>query len=110
MSNLNPDQFSFVKAEPKSMGGSKNHVLQALGADGSPLGGIEWRHSTGEVHNITVSPEARRQGLATSLWTRANEIAEETRGVKQPRHSPQRTNDGDAWARSLGSRLPRRQS
>ena len=51
---------------------------------------------------------AQRKGVATALLGKAREIAGETRGVRPPRHSPDRTAAGEAWARSLVERLPKR--
>lgn len=55
-----------------------------------------------KVRNIVVNQDHQRQGVATGMWNYAQE-----QGLK-PRHSADRTNDGDAWARSVSSRLPRR--
>lgn len=99
-------QFQFEKATPKSMDGSRNHVVRAM-VNGEHAGAVLWNHKSGEVHNITVHPSYQRQGLATGLWHEAKRVAEQTRGVRSPRHSPDRTDAGEGWARSLGERLPR---
>jgi GNAT superfamily N-acetyltransferase len=72
------------------------------------VGRIGWKAKTGEISKVEVHPTVRRQGLATELLRRAKDVAAGTRGVKPPRHSPNRTNEGEAWARSLDQRLPRR--
>jgi len=60
-----------------------------------PAGNVDW---------VEVDPSHQRQGLATKMWEHANEI-----GVRpSPKHSPDRTDKGDAWARAVGGRLPRR--
>jgi GNAT superfamily N-acetyltransferase len=133
--------FIFHQANPKSMGGSSSHLLEAwdqdyplahvnprdrvktvsqqlgrdaMGNDMSEagmnhlVGRIGWKAKTGEISKVEVHPTARRQGLATELLRRAKDIAAGTRGVKPPRHSTNRTNEGEAWARSLNQRLPRR--
>lgn len=133
--------FVFHQANPRSMGGSSSHVLEAwdqdhplahvdprdrvktvsqqlgrdaMGNDMSEagmnhlVGRIGWKAKTGEISKVEVHPTARRQGLATELLRRAKDVAAGTRGVKPPRHSTNRTNEGDAWARSLKQRLPRR--
>jgi hypothetical protein len=69
-----------------------------------PLGSVSWSHKGGEV--LGIHSAVRRQGIATSLWHEAKRVAGETRGVTTPRHSSFRTKEGEAWARSLGERLP----
>lgn len=121
---LSPNQFDFVftPARPKSMEAQADRTLmyhklsafhkptqELTGGRAGFAGNILWHHKTGEIGNIGVSPHFQRRGLATSMYGRAKEIAADTRGVRPPRHSAQRTEAGEAWARSLGERLPRRQ-
>ena len=54
------------------------------------------------VRNIEVDPAARRQGVATMLWKKAQEAN------LNPAHSKQRSAEGDAWARKVGGELPKR--
>lgn len=98
------EEPQFTKATPRSMGGSLVHRLSLGDAF------IEWRHDDGVVHKVEVPTSQRRQGIATDLWNKAHEVAAATRGVKPPRHSPDRTTSGDAWARSLGDgrQVPRK--
>jgi ribosomal protein S18 acetylase RimI-like enzyme len=111
---LNPDQFHFAfrQAKPKEMESRPMHELRVYGETrgryGS-MGEMYWHHKTGEIANITVHEPFRRQGVATAMLGHARQLAGETRGVRPPRHSPDRTESGEAWARSLGERLPRRQ-
>lgn len=72
------------------------------------MGELKWSAKTGEIHNIAVDWDARRMGVATGMWQEAHRLAGETRGVRAPRHSAERTDAGEAWARSLGGRLPER--
>jgi ribosomal protein S18 acetylase RimI-like enzyme len=111
--NISSRQFEFHKAEPRSMWGDGAHTLNAIDAVGphrnpERIGFLRWSHKTGEISSIEVFGGHQRQGVATGLWNEAHRIAGETRGVKPPRHSPDRTDAGEAWARSLGGRLPRR--
>ena len=103
---LSPDQFSFVKATPREMGGSATHQVR-VGERGT-IGMLSWHHKTGEITGIDVSPPYRRQGVATQMLGEARRIAGGTRGVTAPKHSTDRTDAGEAWARSLGERLPKR--
>lgn len=106
---LSPDQFHFTKATPRSMEAQADqtkmyHQLHVTGVGAS----MYWHPKTGEIKNIGVPSDQQRRGVATQMWREAHRIAGETRGVRAPRHSPTRTDAGDAWARSLGGRLPRR--
>jgi GNAT superfamily N-acetyltransferase len=78
------------------------------GTHAPPAASISWHHKTGEIQGIFTAQEHQRQGIATSMLGEARRIAGETRGVTSPRHSSYRTNSGEAWARSTGDRLPRR--
>ncbi|WP_425592352.1 hypothetical protein, partial [Dermacoccus nishinomiyaensis] len=49
-----------------------------------------------------VHPDHRRKGLATEMWQHALSA-----GVPI-KHSPRRSDSGDAWARSVGGDLPDR--
>ena len=128
-------QFStvFHPANPRSMGGRTTHTLEAWSPEhagtawaqahpserdtyaGSsvdpghrPISSMSWHHQTGEIKGVYTDPEHRRQGVASALYQHGQEIAGATRGVPKPRHSTFRTNSGDAWARSVGGRLPKR--
>ena len=75
-------------------------VLLAM-AGGEEVGRITWQSKEfgspiGMIHGITVKEDWRRRGIATALYERAKQI--------EPRlhHSPDRTDDGKAWIRSLG--------
>lgn len=102
-------QFNFTPAQPRSMEGPYRHSLEAKVGD-QTVGHLDWSHKSGEVHWIGVEDTHRRQGIATALWQHAQGIAAETRGVKPPRHSTDRTTLGDAWARSVSNRLPKNQA
>jgi hypothetical protein len=123
----------FHPANPKSMGGLSVHTIEAWEpehADSSwaqehpserrrwegsyvdpghrPMGSMSWHHKTGEIIGVYTSKQFQRQGVASSLWSQGHEIAGETRGVPAPKHSPQRTDAGDAWSKAVGGRRPRR--
>lgn len=74
---------------------------------GEPIGIASMRWSSRGVINIEVDPEHQRQGVATAVWNEAHRLAEENARIPKPKHSPDRTNAGDAWARAVGGRLPR---
>jgi hypothetical protein len=60
------------------------------------------------ILNIGVDPEHVRRGVATAMWHEGHRLAEQHGRIPKPKHSPDRTAMGDAWARSVGGRLPRR--
>jgi len=122
----------FHPANPKAMGGISTHTVEAWAPDhastdwaqahpserdtyaGSsldpgirPISSLSWHHKTGEIRGVYTTPELQRQGVASSLFSEAQSIAGQ-RGVSVPKHSSDRTTAGDAWARSVGGRLPRR--
>ena len=57
----------------------------------------------GVCNDVWVANDYRRNGIATAMWA----IAEELLGIR-PRHSTNRTPEGEAWAQSLGEKLPER--
>lgn len=58
----------------------------------------------GTITSMGVHPEHRRKGVASAMWSHA-------RGMGVPlRHSSERSDAGDAWARSIGGNLPERTS
>jgi ribosomal protein S18 acetylase RimI-like enzyme len=92
---------------------------QSIDASGLPQGGrrvgfMEWEKSEGsesatEILEIEVSPEHRRKGLATAALKHSQTVARASKGaIPIPSHSPQRTPEGDAWAKSTGDTLPPR--
>jgi hypothetical protein len=126
-------QFVFHQATPGQMGGTPYHTVEVWSAEhaatpwartdpverarwtGSsedpgiePISSMSWSHKTGEIQGIYTHHEHQRRGHATRMWHESQRIAGETRGVVNPRHSADRTTSGEAWARSLGGRLPRR--
>ena len=92
---------------PTTEDGRRNiRVLRLELALGDDTAYIDWEPS-GELYYIKVPVEYRRQGLATKLWKSAQEHARES-GLPSLTHSSYRTNEGDAWAKSLGEKLPTR--
>lgn len=82
------------------------HVIEAFHPEDGKVARMEWMgRAPYAIHSLDVDPEHRRQGLATAMWDWAQQNAR-----PKPRHSEQRTDMGEAWARSVGGRLPRRVS
>lgn len=67
---------------------------------------MQWDDKTGEITTLSVPYDKRRQGVATALWHRAHQLSAE-RGITPPVHSRKRTEEGNAWAKSVGGELPR---
>jgi len=100
---LNSIQFQY---DTDDVGGSKpHHVLTARVGD-EQVGKLRW--SATSVRGIDVPEEHQRQGIATALWEHGQSLAAENPKIPAPKHSSDRTRAGDAWARSVGGRLPRR--
>jgi GNAT superfamily N-acetyltransferase len=73
------------------------------------VGRMSWHPRTGAVQWVGTDKEYRRLGVATTLWEKAHKLAADT-GIKAPEHSAHRWAEGDAWAKSVGGRLPRKRS
>lgn len=69
---------------------------------GRYIGSMTWHPTSHEVTAVHVDERFQRQGVASEMWRFGQELR------PRPKHSPDRTNAGDAWARSVGGRLPRR--
>ena len=108
--------FTFIKANPKAKYGKGYHSIYTndvlFKPDGSlknsPTGVFQWHHKTGEILNVTVDSDHQRQGIATQMYRHAHEISANEQGVVPPKHSDDRTDQGDSWAKSLGERVPKR--
>ena len=109
--SLSNYQFRFEKGNPKSpIGKETRHTVVAETNDGDYVGNLEW-YSRGNNHisDLFVEENYRREGVATEMFNYAHEMAKTTRGVQPPKHSPDRTDEGDSWAKSTGKRVPKRQ-
>lgn len=93
---------------PYDVGGSKPlHRIDAFaGPTSRHAGFMIWSGTS--IRGINVAADLQRRGVATSLWHEGHRMAAETAQIPQPKHSRDRTAAGDAWARSVGGRLPRR--
>ena len=91
---------TFDVGEPKPL-----HRLKAF-AGPVHMGSMLW--SGKEIRNIGVNADQQRRGVATGMYQHAQQLAEENARIPQPKHSADRTAAGDAWARSVGGRLPRK--
>jgi hypothetical protein len=98
--NLQGMQFNY---RPPEMGRSSHHLSVTMG---DQTAGMEWNAK--HIMNISVPEGIQRQGVGSALWNEGHRLASENARIPAPAHSADRTNAGDAWARRVGGRLPRR--
>ena len=91
-------------------GDSKSETLsiRASHPEHGDVGHLYWHPRTGTIKDVLVSGEHQGKGIATQMYSQAQQAAQTVRGVPQPKHSQDRTDAGDAWAKKVGGRLPRR--
>lgn len=87
-------------------GGRNSTILvNATHPDHGTVGYLSLGYSIGgqrKIRDIWVKPDFRRRGVATALYNYA------VNNGLNPKHSAERTNAGEAWARTVSKRLPRR--
>jgi ribosomal protein S18 acetylase RimI-like enzyme len=66
---------------------------------GTPVGLLS-AFTDGKIAMISVDPEHRRKGVATAMWNYAKQHPQ----LSDPYHSKVKTDDGEAWAQSLGDK------
>jgi GNAT superfamily N-acetyltransferase len=105
-------QFSYQMSFTPSDMGEHHKVTARLGE--TRVGFMKWDPDNGVIKDIQVHPEHRRKGVATAMWNFAqSQVKPQTPGVdyaddvKAPQHSTERTPEGDAWAKSVGGRIPK---
>lgn len=99
-------QFSYRHYPPSEGGVSFSQHRVAANVGDAEIGHMSW--SNRGMHFIGVDDRYQRQGVATALWNEGHRIARQSSSVVKPAHTGDRTDSGDAWARSVGGRLPRR--
>ena len=83
------------------------HQVRALaGPTATEVGQLLWNNK--QIRNVIVSPDQQRRGIATRMFEHAQGLAAAYPSIPAPKHSPDRTAAGDAWANAVGGRLPRR--
>lgn len=100
--HLSGIQFEYL---PPTMA-LRTHVLNAKTEAGEYIGVLHWGRK--QIENLRVEAGHQRQGVAKALWHEGHRLAAENARIPKPKHSADRTDAGDAWARSVGGRLPRR--
>lgn len=109
---LNFHQFDphvrFSRADQYSNHGSRVHVVAIEDhshPDNPSIGSMGWHKDTGEITGIQVHSKYRRLGVANTMFHEAKNLAREY-GLTEPVHSSDRTIMGDAWAKSVGGKIP----
>lgn len=94
---------------PHDVGIRRGHSNATLPA-GTPIraGELTWKRNGGKILRVEVPSHMQRHGMATALLGEAKRIASANPRIPQPKHSNDRTKEGDAWARAVGGKLPRR--
>ena len=92
---VNPDGSGSVSAY-------QDYVLYETETSTREVGSLVW-DSTGKVHDIDVLPDRQRMGIGTVLWQQAQQAA-----GGSVRHSDDRTEAGERFARSVGGTIPSR--
>lgn len=65
------------------------------------IGFLMWDgNEDGRIEDLYISPEYRRQGLATKLWHEATAYSK-IHYLSKPAHSETRTQLGDLWAKTM---------
>lgn len=91
---------------PFDVGQGRDHTTPK----GTPIraGEMTWKKKGGTILRVEVPSIFQRRGVATALYGEAKRIASENARVPQPKHSNDRTREGDAWAKAVGGKLPRK--
>lgn len=88
--------------------------LRVRDKDDMFVGSLSWNgrkktpgYNPGEIKMIHVAPEYQRKGIATAMFGVARNLP---KPFSKAQHSPDRTEDGEAWARTTkakGVKLPK---
>lgn len=87
---------------------SETLSVRASHPEHGDVGHLYWHPRTGTIRDALVMGEHQGRGVGTQMYKMAQQTAETVRGVPAPKHSQDRTDAGDAWARKVGGALPRR--
>ena len=70
-------------------------------------GELNWKSPGGKITGVDVSHIFQRKGIATAMLGEAQRIAATNSKIPKPKHSEDRTREGDKWAKAVGGRLPK---
>lgn len=91
---LHPAQFSVSGTD------TEHGVLAKRGGD--VVGHLLWDKQSGRVSDVHVEEAHRLQGIGKGMWNYAQDFS------VPPRHSEDRSDDGDGFAKRVGGPLPPR--
>lgn len=113
---LSPGQFHHVYegSEFSNAGGGTFHQVSAFHGE-KQIGRMAWvtvpndPQYSNEIRNIQVEPGYRRQGVASGMYAAGRAFAD-IHQIDPPRHSRDRTDQGDAWAKKVSPKksVPKR--
>lgn len=106
MSNLSRRQFKDYTLEYERF--PEAHLISAYHPEEGSVGSIEWNHKTGEISGVEVEEKHQRKGIATAMYRFGQDLSDKRKTVTKPQHSKARTDEGNAWAHSLGEKIPRK--
>lgn len=92
-------------------GDGKNSEVLAVSAhhpEQGQIGHLYWHPRTGKIRDVLVTGEHQGKGIATEMFKTAQNTAATTKKVPTPKHSQDRTDAGEAWAKAVGGPRPRR--
>lgn len=105
--NLSKHQFKFWPAKPyipePDYEGDKPKEQPGLHMVSNEHGFMKWHPETGEIKDIFVGSEDRRQGIATAMLKTARKVAKENK-IVSPKHSSKRSDMGDKWIKAQRGR------
>lgn len=84
------------------MGQPYHRITAHQPGDDSPNPAGEMRWNARAVKDVFVDPAHQRRGIATAMWEAGQQVR------PRPKHSDDRTDAGDAWAKKVGGPVPRR--
>ena len=62
---------------------------------------------SGRVEDMGVNDEHQQKGVGTAMWNHALKLHQSGQIPKPPKHSNYRTPEGDAFAKSVGGKIPK---
>jgi GNAT superfamily N-acetyltransferase len=106
--NLSPKQFPYSMSFSHGLSSDFNRV-EARTAEGKHVGTLQWDNDPqdNEIRNVTVDPAHRRRGIATAMMHFAHTLPD---NIAKPKHSATRSTAGNAWAKSTGFPIPKKNS
>jgi len=109
MDEETPSPYTYSEVLQKDINGKKlnGYLISATHTESGEKAGHMLADHRGKIKSIAVTPAHQRKGVATSMWEHAQGLAEQGT-VPKPKHSRDRSDQGDAWAKSVGGRRPRR--